>query len=55
MESDENEVTILFRNGEKEKISRASKKNIARELVKIFNKFARKMFDKKNVMITELV
>lgn len=35
MESDENQVTIFFRNGEKERISRASKKNIARELVKI--------------------
>ncbi len=36
MESDENEVTILFRNGETRKISRAPKKIIARELVKIF-------------------
>jgi phosphopantothenoylcysteine decarboxylase / phosphopantothenate---cysteine ligase len=54
MESDTNEVTIFFQNGEKEKISRASKKIIARELVKIFSKFATKMFDKKNVMITEL-
>ena len=36
MESDENEVTILFRNGETKKISRAPKKIIARELVKIF-------------------
>jgi phosphopantothenoylcysteine decarboxylase/phosphopantothenate--cysteine ligase len=35
MESNENEVTILFRNGEKKKISRAPKKIIARELVKI--------------------
>ena len=55
MESDENEVTIFFRNGENEKISRTSKKNIARKLVKIFSNFARKTFDKKNVMITELV
>jgi phosphopantothenoylcysteine decarboxylase/phosphopantothenate--cysteine ligase len=54
MESDDNEVTIFFCNGEKEKISLASKKIIARELVKNFVKFARKMFDKKNVMITEL-
>ena len=37
MESDENEVTILFRNGETKKISRAPKKIIARELVKIFS------------------
>jgi phosphopantothenoylcysteine decarboxylase/phosphopantothenate--cysteine ligase len=51
MESDANEVIILFRNGEKKKISRASKKNIARELVKIFLDFATKMFDKKNVTI----
>jgi len=51
MESDVNEVTILFRDGEKTKISRALKKNIARELVKIFSNFATKMFDKKNVMI----
>ena len=36
MESDENEVTILFRNGETKNISRAPKKIIARELVKIF-------------------
>jgi phosphopantothenoylcysteine decarboxylase/phosphopantothenate--cysteine ligase len=36
MESDANEVTIFFRDGEKENIPRASKKNIARELVKIF-------------------
>jgi phosphopantothenoylcysteine decarboxylase/phosphopantothenate--cysteine ligase len=51
MESDVNEVTILFRNGEKEKISRAPKRIIARELIKIFSKFATKMFDKKNVTI----
>ena len=51
MESDVNEVIILFRNGEKTKISRAPKKIIARELVKIFSNFATKMFDKKNVMI----
>ena len=51
MESDANEVIILFRNGEREKISRAPKKIIARELVKIFSNFATKMFDKKNVAI----
>ena len=54
MESDANEVTIFFRNGGKENISRAPKKNIARALVKIFSKFARKTFDKKNVTISEL-
>jgi phosphopantothenoylcysteine synthetase/decarboxylase len=51
MESVMNEVTILFRDGEKKKISRAPKEIIARELVKIFLDFATKMFDKKNVMI----
>jgi len=51
LESDANEVTILFRNGEKKKISRAQKKIIAHELVKIFSSFATKMFDKKNVTI----
>ncbi|MGA7273807.1 MAG: bifunctional phosphopantothenoylcysteine decarboxylase/phosphopantothenate--cysteine ligase CoaBC [Candidatus Udaeobacter sp.] len=53
MESDKNEVTILFQNGERQKISCAQKKIIARELVKIFQNSATKMFDKKNVMITE--
>jgi phosphopantothenoylcysteine decarboxylase/phosphopantothenate--cysteine ligase len=51
MESDSNEVTILFQNGQREKISRARKTIIARALVKIFLDFATKMFDKKNVMI----
>jgi phosphopantothenoylcysteine decarboxylase/phosphopantothenate--cysteine ligase len=47
MESDENEVTILFRNGETKKISRAPKKNIARELVKIFSNTREKRLTKK--------
>jgi phosphopantothenoylcysteine decarboxylase / phosphopantothenate---cysteine ligase len=51
MDSDMNEVTILFRDGEKKKISRAPKTIIARELVKIFSNFTTKVFDKKNVMI----
>ena len=51
METDVNEVIILFRNGEKKKISRAPKKIIARELIKIFSNFTTKVFDKKNVMI----
>jgi phosphopantothenoylcysteine decarboxylase/phosphopantothenate--cysteine ligase len=51
MESDSNEVTILFKNDQREKISRAPKTIIARELVKIFLDFATKMFDKKNVVI----
>ena len=37
MESDDNEVTVLFRNGETKKIPRAPKKIIARTLVKIFS------------------
>ena len=37
MESDENEVTVLFRNGEAKIIPRASKKIIAHTLVKIFS------------------
>src|SRR4029077_14260034 len=47
MESDENEVTILFRNGEKEKISRAPKRIIARELIKIFQNSQEKCLTKK--------
>jgi phosphopantothenoylcysteine decarboxylase/phosphopantothenate--cysteine ligase len=42
IENDANEVTILFRNGAPQKISRASKKIIARELVKIFSKIRNK-------------
>lgn len=48
MESDENEVVIFFRNGEIKKISRAPKKNIARELVKIFEKIFEKGLTKKS-------
>jgi phosphopantothenoylcysteine decarboxylase/phosphopantothenate--cysteine ligase len=48
MESDENEVLILFRNGEMKKISRAPKKNIARELVKIISKMLEKSLTKKS-------
>jgi phosphopantothenoylcysteine decarboxylase/phosphopantothenate--cysteine ligase len=48
MESDENEVTIFFRNGESKKISRASKKIIARELVKIIAKMWEKSLTKKS-------
>jgi phosphopantothenoylcysteine decarboxylase / phosphopantothenate---cysteine ligase len=47
IESDLNEVTILFREREKEKISRAPKENIACELVKIFSNFATKCLTKK--------
>ena len=48
MESDENEVVILFRNGETKKISRAPKRNIARELVKIISKMLEKSLTKKS-------
>jgi phosphopantothenoylcysteine decarboxylase / phosphopantothenate---cysteine ligase len=48
MESDENEVTIFFRNGEMRKILRASKKNIARKLVKIISKMREKSLTKKS-------
>ena len=53
MESDENELIILFRDGEMRKISRASKQILARELVNLFLEFATKTFDKKNEAITE--
>jgi phosphopantothenoylcysteine decarboxylase / phosphopantothenate---cysteine ligase len=53
METDENELLILFRDGGTTTISLASKQILARELVKIFLKFTTKMFDKKDVMITE--
>ena len=48
MESDENEVVIFFPNGESEKISRASKKIIARELVKKISKMWEKSLTKKS-------
>jgi phosphopantothenoylcysteine decarboxylase/phosphopantothenate--cysteine ligase len=47
MESDENEVEIFFRSGEMEKISRASKKIVARELIKIFANVCEKGLTKK--------
>jgi phosphopantothenoylcysteine decarboxylase/phosphopantothenate--cysteine ligase len=48
MESDENEVVIFFRDGEMKTISRAPKKNIARELVKIISKMWEKSLTKKS-------
>ena len=48
MESDENEVVIFYRNGESEKLSRASKKIIARELVKKISKMWEKSLTKKS-------
>ena len=43
MDSNENELLILFRDGETKKISRSSKKNLARELVKIFQNSQQKV------------
>ena len=48
MESDENEVTIFFRDRENKRISRAPKKTIARELVKIIAKMLEKSLTKKS-------
>jgi phosphopantothenoylcysteine synthetase/decarboxylase len=47
METDENELLILFRDGETKKISRAPKKILARELVKIFANSQQKSLTKK--------
>jgi len=48
MESDENAVTIFFRTGGSQTISRAPKKIIARELVKIISKMSEKCLTKKS-------
>ena len=48
MESDENAVTIFFRNGESKKISRTSKKNIAHELIKIISNARENRLTKKS-------
>jgi phosphopantothenoylcysteine synthetase/decarboxylase len=48
MESDENEVTIFLRGGEKRKISRAPKKILASELIKIFANEREKCLTKKS-------
>jgi phosphopantothenoylcysteine decarboxylase/phosphopantothenate--cysteine ligase len=47
METDENELLILFRDSETRKISRAPKKFLARELVKIFSNSQQKSLTKK--------
>jgi phosphopantothenoylcysteine decarboxylase/phosphopantothenate--cysteine ligase len=47
MESDENEVIILFRGGEMKKISYAPKKIVARELIKIIENVCEKRLTKK--------
>ena len=48
MESDENEVTVFLKSGEEEKIPRASKKNVARALIKIFENVREKCLTKKS-------
>jgi phosphopantothenoylcysteine decarboxylase/phosphopantothenate--cysteine ligase len=48
METDENEVEIFFRNGERKTIRRAAKKNIARELVKIISNTRENRLTKKS-------
>ena len=47
METDENELLILFCDGEMKKISRAPKTFLARELVKIFSNSQQKRLTKK--------
>jgi phosphopantothenoylcysteine synthetase/decarboxylase len=47
MEGDENEVAILFRDGETKRISRASKKIISRDLVETFENYFEKRLTKK--------
>jgi len=47
MESDENEVIVLFRDGTNKKILRAQKKIVARDLVKIFENVREKRLTKK--------
>jgi len=47
METDENELLILFRDGDTKKISRAPKTFLARELVKIFLNSQQKRLTKK--------
>lgn len=46
MESDENEVVIFTRDGKSERIARAAKKNVARELVKKICAEAKKVLTK---------
>ncbi len=48
MESDENEVTIFFRNGASKHIARAPKKIIAREIMKIVFELCEKSLTKKS-------
>ena len=52
MESDDNEVTIFFRGGERTTIPRAPKIVVARALMQIISRLHEKKFDKKNVTLT---
>jgi phosphopantothenoylcysteine decarboxylase/phosphopantothenate--cysteine ligase len=53
MESEQNAVTIFFNDGAMQKISRAPKNVIARELVQIILQRAQKSFDKKNLQMND--
>jgi phosphopantothenoylcysteine decarboxylase / phosphopantothenate---cysteine ligase len=48
MESDNNEMTIFFKNSAEKRFSPAPKKNLARELVKIFENVREKCLTKKS-------
>jgi phosphopantothenoylcysteine synthetase/decarboxylase len=48
MESDENEVTIFFRDGARQTIPRAPKITIAREMMKIIERMQQKSLTKKS-------
>lgn len=48
LESEENEVTVFFRDGEKKEIPRGTKRNIARELVNFFLEVHQKRLTKKS-------
>ena len=48
MESDDNEVTIFLRDGERTTIPRAPKNTIARELMKIISELSQKSLTKKS-------
>jgi len=53
METDENELLILFRDGETKKNFARAKKFSGARAGEDFSKFATKKFDKKDVTITE--
>jgi phosphopantothenoylcysteine decarboxylase/phosphopantothenate--cysteine ligase len=53
MERDENAVTVFCRGGETKSISHASKKKIARELVKIILREREKSFDNKKMRMND--